>query len=107
MAEHAVHNGILIAMTFASMFLPPLAAAGVTAGFALANLIGSALAGRSLWAQRSDRREGRIARYELTPTAALVLAAALLFRALFLAPNMALTSLPFSIGLYFYHKLKS
>lgn len=99
--QHAVHNGLVIAGLLASAFLGP-AAFPLMAAVGLANLVATAVLGRSLWKQRADEREGRLLRHEVTPWVARTLAILLSVSALFLPADRSAVALVVVAGLLLY-----
>lgn len=103
--QHAVHNGLIAAGLLAGMFLGAFSTPAMIA-LATANLALTFFFGRGLLAQRADRREGRIARHELTPWTARLLALALGASSLFFAGEMMKLALMFAAGLLLYSFLR-
>lgn len=98
MAQHAVHNGLIGLGLLAQHLFPGGGALIVVAALAAANLAGLIAAGASLYRQRAQRREGRIARHRLTSTQAFVLAG-LLAAAALASPDMGKIAFYFALGL--------
>jgi len=103
--QHAVHNGLIAAGMVASLFLGGFSTPFMAA-FAVGNLIAAAIFGRGLWKQRADRREGRIARHELTPWTARALAFLLAGSSFFFEAALLKMALMFAVGLLLYSFLK-